>query len=41
MKDFYVQNLEGQVKQALAAGVEENSPFVQDYKRTIQKIKAL
>lgn len=41
MKEFYVQNLEGQVKKAIEAGVPEDSPYVQDYARVISKIKTL
>ena len=41
MKEFYVKNLEGQVKAAVAAGVPEDSAYVQDYQRIIGKIKAL
>ena len=41
MKEFYVKNLEGQVKEAVQGGVPENSPYVQDYQRVIGRIKAL
>ena len=41
MKEFYIQNLQGQVKKAVSAGVPENSEYVQDYVRVISKIKAL
>jgi hypothetical protein len=41
MKAFYIKNLEGQVKQAIDAGISESSPYVQDYKRVIAKINGL
>lgn len=41
MREFYVKNLEAQVKKAVKAGVPENSPYVQDYMQIINKIKAL
>ena len=41
MKEFYVKNLEGQLKQAIEAGVPQDSPYVQDYLHFIVKIKAL
>lgn len=41
MKEFYVKNLEAQVKKAVDAGVPEDSGYVQDYARVIAKIKAL
>lgn len=41
MKEFYVKNLEAQVKAAVNAGVPQDSEYVQDYQRVISKIKAL
>jgi hypothetical protein len=41
MREFYVKSLEGQVKKALEAGVPEDHPFINDYRRTVSKIKAL
>lgn len=41
MKEFYVKSLEDQAKAAAAAGVPEDSGFVQDYYSIISKIKAL
>jgi len=41
LKEFYVSNLEEQVKKAQQAGVPSNSPYVQDYNHAISKIKAL
>lgn len=41
MKNFYTENLDGQVKDALKAGVPENSPYISDYRSIIAKIKAL
>lgn len=41
MKNFYVKSLEGQVNSALKAGVPEDSPYVQDYRSVISKVKAL
>lgn len=41
MTSFYVKNLEAQVKQALDAGIPQNSGFVKDYVNVIQKIKSL
>lgn len=41
MKEFYVRNLEAQVQKAVKLGIDENSPYVQDYKRVIAKINAL
>lgn len=41
MKEFYVRNLEAQVKSAIEAGVPEAHPYVRDYQNVISKIKAL
>ena len=41
MKNFYVKSLEGQVAAATKAGVPEDSPYVQDYRSVIGKVKAL
>lgn len=41
MKAFYVKSLEGQVKKALEAGVPENHPFVQDYRKVIARVQSL
>jgi len=41
MKEFYVKQLEGQVKAAVEAGVPQDHPFVKDYQGVISKIKAL
>lgn len=41
MKEFYVRNLEAQVKQAVDAGVPQDSDYVRDYSDVISKIKAL
>lgn len=41
MTAFYVKNLEAQVKQALDAGIPQNSGYVKDYATVIQKIKSL
>lgn len=41
MKEFYIKNLEGQIKKAVELGVPEDSLYVQDYVRVISKIKAL
>jgi hypothetical protein len=41
MKEFYSSRLEKIVKEVLGAGVPEDSPFVKDYKATIEKIKSL
>lgn len=41
MKEFYVKQLEGQVKTAVEAGVPKNHPYVSDYMRVISKIKNL
>ncbi len=41
MKEFYVKQLEGQVKAAAEAGVPQSHPYVKDYLSVIQKIKAL
>ena len=41
MKEFYVKNLEAQVKAAVDAGVPQDSPYVQDYMKVISKIKGL
>ena len=38
---FYVKNLEAQVKQALDAGIPQDSGFVKEYAAVIQKIKSL
>jgi hypothetical protein len=41
MKSFYVKNLEAHVKEVLAAGIPENSGYVQAYADVIRKIKSL
>jgi hypothetical protein len=41
MAEFYAQNLEGQAKKAVEAGVPESHPYVQDIQKVISKIKAL
>lgn len=41
IKELFVKNLTGQVKVALEAGIDENSEYIQDYKRVIAKIQAL
>jgi len=41
MKEFYVKQLEGQVKAAIEAGVPKDHPFVADYVSVISKIKGL
>lgn len=41
MKKMYVEGLEARVKQALAGGIPEDSPFIVDHRRVIAKIKAL
>lgn len=41
MKEFYIKNLEAQVKKAVDAGVPQDSGYVQDYLRVISKIRAL
>jgi hypothetical protein len=41
MKEFYIKNLTQQIETVLKAGIPEESQFVQDYRSTIQKIKAL
>lgn len=41
MKEFYVKQLEGQVKAAVDAGVPQEHPYVKDYQGVISKIKAL
>lgn len=41
MKEFYVKQLEGQVKKALDAGVPHDHPFIHDYNSVIAKIKAV
>lgn len=41
MKDFYVQNLADHYKSVVAAGIPESSPYVNDYKSTIQKIQMM
>ncbi len=41
MKEFYVKNLEGQVKAAIDAGVPQDSSYISDYKRVIEKIRAM
>lgn len=40
-KEFFVKNLEGQVKKALEAGVPQSSGYVRDYSRVINKIKSM
>jgi hypothetical protein len=41
IKEFYIKNLEGQVKAAHEAGVPDSHPYIQDYNSVIAKIKAL
>lgn len=41
IKQLFVTNLEGQVKAAIAAGIDENSEYVQDYRSIISKINSL
>lgn len=41
MKEFYVKQLEGQVKAAVEAGVPKDHPYVTDYAGVISKIKGL
>lgn len=41
MKEFYVKQLEGQVKAAVEAGVPQEHPYVKDYVGVINKIKSL
>lgn len=41
MKEFYVKQLEGQVKAAVDAGVPQDHPYVKDYQGVISKIKSL
>lgn len=41
MLAFYVKNLQGLAKQAVDAGVPQDSPYVQDIVRVASKIKAL
>lgn len=41
MKEFYIKQLEGQVKAAVDAGVPQDHPYVHDYQSVIAKIKAL
>lgn len=41
MKSFYVKSLEAQVKQYVDAGTPANHPYVADYQKVINKIKAL
>lgn len=41
MKEFYVKQLEGQVKAAVEAGVPKDHPYVKDYASVITKIKSL
>lgn len=41
MKEFYVKQLEGQVKAAIAAGVPNDHPYVRDYQSVITRIKSL
>ena len=41
MKEFYVKQLEGQVKAAVEAGVPQSHPYVTDYQKVIQRIKSL
>lgn len=41
MKDFYVRNLQSQIEAVTSAGIPEETPYVQDFKETIQKIKSL
>lgn len=41
MKEFYVKQLEGQVKAAVEAGVPKDHPYVKDYSAVIGKIKGL
>lgn len=41
MKEFYVKQLESQVKKAVESGVPQNHPFVKDYMNVISKVKNL
>lgn len=41
MKEFYVKNLQAQVKQAIDGGISQNSTYVNDYQNVIRKIQAL
>lgn len=41
MKQFYIKNLQSQIDVVTKAGIPEETPYVQDYKATIQKIKSL
>ena len=41
MKEFYCKNLEGQVQEAIKAGIPESHPYVEVYRGVISKIKAL
>jgi hypothetical protein len=41
MKEYYVKNLEGQVKKVRDAGVPEDAQYVKDYQAVISKIKSM
>lgn len=41
MKDFYIKNLTDHLNGVITAGIPESSPYVKDYRETIQKIKSL
>lgn len=41
LREFYLKNLEAQVKEATDAGVPAEHPYVHDYQAVISKIKAL
>lgn len=41
MKEFYIKQLEAQVKTAIDAGVPQNHPYVKDYTGVINKIREL
>lgn len=41
MREFYVKNLEAQVKDAVSAGIPQDSGFVKTYAATINKIRSM
>jgi len=41
LKSFYIKNLQAQVKQAVASGIDESSEYVQDFNNVIKKIQSL
>lgn len=41
MKEFYIKNLKDHISTVVKAGIPEESPYIKDYKTTMQKIQSM